>query len=69
MLFVGFIMSIFVVSLEYRTKTKKLKQEATSKDKEMLLIKEMMGHCLKKLSNQEAENVFQKYFKKERIGS
>ena len=69
MLFVGFIISIFVVTLEYRTKTKKLKQETTSKDKEMLSIKEMMGNCLKKLSNQEAENVFQKYFKKERIGS
>ena len=73
MLFVGFIMSIFVVSLEYRTKTKKLKQETTSKDKEMLSIKEMMGNCLKKLSNQEAEDVLgslnQKYFKKERIGS
>ena len=73
MLFVAFIMSIFVVSLEYRTKNKKMKQEITSKDKEMLLIKEIMGHCLKKLSNQEAENVLgslnQKYFKKERIGS
>ena len=73
MLFVAFIMSIFVVSLEYRTKTKKLKQETTSKDKEMLSIKEMMGNCLKKLSNQEAEDVLgslnQKYFKKERIGS
>ena len=66
-------MSIFVVSLEYRTKNKKMKKEITSEKKEMLLIKEIMGHCLKKLSNQEAENVLgslnQKYFKKERIGS
>ena len=73
MLFVAFIMSIFVVSLEYRTKNKKMKQEITSKDKEMLLIKEIMGHCLKKLSNKEAQNVLgslnQKYLKKERIGS
>ena len=71
MLFVAFIISIFVVLLEYITKNKKKKQEITSKDKEMLLIKEIIGHCLKKLSNQEAENLLhslnQKYFKKEQI--
>ena len=73
MLFVAFIMSIFVVSLEYRTKNEKMKRHITSKNKEILLMKEIMEHCLKKLSKQEAENVLgslnQKYLKKERIGS
>ena len=69
MLIFGCFMSILVVSLEYTTQTKKTKQENTSKDKEMLLIKEKMGEYLEGLSNQDAENILgslnEKYIKKD----
>ena len=67
MLLFGCIMSILVVLLEYKTQTKKKKQELTSKDIE---IEEKIREYLEvqRLSNKETENVlcrlFQEYIKK-----
>ena len=69
LLIFGCIMSLLVVLLEYKTQTKKNKQELTSKDKQ---IEEKIGEYLEvqRLSSKEAENVlgrlFQNYIKKDK---